>query len=1694
MPQRSLSSRKIHEEKSLNKKTFAIVGLSLVLVLLIGFLRYGYFRYFPNPQVEITSTADSPLIITPNGAFLLAFDQRMNKESVKKAVSIHPALPLNHVWEGKTLFLKTDALLKQGDQYSVTVQSTAKNIFGQALQKAYTTHYLVGESPSVGGVFPEGEELQKDDLVSILFTHPMRYSILDKPYSPISMSPEVPGEWIWHNSKTLVFHPQEFFPGSTKIRFYNDEKLLTLDGSELKNAFEKSYVTPRLEAISEFSEAKKVNHLEPLKIEFSEPVNREKFKRSVSLIDGSGGKVEYQLSTDEEKKTYELLPKVGHWAFAGDYKLLVSEGLLPQEGNLGLEKNIEWDFSSEAFISLETHGDLSPYLDSENSIIFKTYRDINKDVLRSMLTITPDVSFGLEKKQENTFEIKIADVSQNRENYKLYTKGEFSINEAQKVLIDEQHSLVYAPLINPEIISREGRLCVKTDTPLLTVNSFGSFTLAESDESETRLRLLETEDEFCNEVFADSQSSFLYTVDTARLEPGVNYNATFVYKDVFSQVFENTITFDTEKLTNDQISLESQISIFYQNVEQKNDLQFRYSAKNAKRRKIDICKLSVIDALQIETQYEKRWFGFNPSSENCLRYKSYYEDDDPSWGRKKNYIVDVSKQLDDVDTGFYFVQVSLPGYTDERGEQLKVQVGIQWSPWKLLSKRGSSSLAWVYNNQNSQVENGINVKYYSNDGVLLHSGFTDEEGLYFIEKNQLKYDYIVLQKGLEELLLDAFAQEGFSPQQFNIPLDVEQQRLRYQFVLEEPSVSSRNIHGLFIAKEEQDGQLVVPNISEGIVTLYDQKENLLWRRYEPFDEFGNLQIEITPTQILPDGLYELGVCIGLHQGVCQGEYYWVNFQKGDTASVLVSNPEKEQVTNLQIGDVVSPEIEGLVPGVPILVTIEKDEIYQHQVLDYEDLKNGYEITVLNEFVPEFVLTLLQYQQEKAFYSAKRYFVDQDSKILEKADLSDLTMYAFDLSDHGTVPYDNELVKRFYPRTGTSIITSSNTVSSQVDYSSYAKPYTAVENDLLLIPGKFLGRVTEQKEDLYLLAHNQKGNFIDFSNHQQTDSEVTAHLKTPAFFRGEERISLEGYVENTGDQKNIQANISSKELNLQESFFMGVSRGQKNSFQFPTSLNQSNQLNKITFDLSVQDKNEQLYSSSYVVPVASSLSGYKEREVFNTQVIQEEKNIQLPMPKEGLWNQKVIVSTTPIAYVLEALQEFLSEPVIFETQVTLKSGVYSNYISLMSQKNIEWEFLLEHEEILKNELVLLEQMQNVDGSWGESLGETLLVVRHLSIFRDAGYELDQSVLVNARNYLKGILDESFNERLRSQLDVSQISTTQIIQEIKTLQALSSLAASGMYYAEEWYGVKENLPNDAVVHLLLTCENYRDAGVQGMQFRIEELVQLLQKRREEENGFIWLKSETGSSFSLSALYLESLVRQASNRTELPDVIQWLIQKKYDEKYSSSEDRSYFLHAMAAYLKLFQEQINASSIAVTINDQRGSFELSGSGSLNTFVKNTQLLIDEETSSELVLESDALQPLFIEVLWERSEKLLNQQSEGISLYHHLERRQLNKGESVAGEIVIISPREYEDAVIIHPQVAGGAIKLQEFNSLKTISNGVHEKWHILDTLPKGITRIPFEWSAEFQGVYEFPPLQLKLPHSPEVYATSQQVPVQVR
>ena len=146
--------------------------------------------------------------------------------------------------------------------------------------------------------------------INIVFSKPMvplsSHDALSAHVLPVTLSPELAGEWQWLGTQSLLFRPAGLLAKATQYYVTLPQGTAALDGSVLAKAFAAYFETPRLQLMRTWPSAQPL-HLQPhFALEFNQAINPQELMAALRLEAGAQDVAFGIFSLDDEALPSDL--------------------------------------------------------------------------------------------------------------------------------------------------------------------------------------------------------------------------------------------------------------------------------------------------------------------------------------------------------------------------------------------------------------------------------------------------------------------------------------------------------------------------------------------------------------------------------------------------------------------------------------------------------------------------------------------------------------------------------------------------------------------------------------------------------------------------------------------------------------------------------------------------------------------------------------------------------------------------------------------------------------------------------------------------------------------------------------------------------------------------------------------------------------------------------------------------------------------------------------------------------------------------------------------------------------------------------------------------------------------------------------------------------------------------------------------
>lgn len=702
----------------MNSKLLKIAASSLLLILIIFFLysntksRLGFVGGNYSEVYALVSDK-----VSQDAAIVINLPKGVSKEGAEKFVKFYPELSGKWIPSGsdKTLAYLPSEKPEVGMRYNLKFSNSQGDI---------TKDFVFDENPRVVEIFPKsGSEANENSDITIVFSRPMipltSLNKIDESKLPITIHPQTDGKFKWISTRTLQFIPTNRLHYSSNYSVKILSGFTSTDGVSVEPSEYKFVTRPiRYESMTSGT----ILYNQPFEIRFNVPINLEKTKLALKVVDNSTGFpvstiVEYgkRLDSGLDGKprrvivdrsvvaVYPMSDKNGRsrvWNFLGNYSATL-DNAYSIDGDIELDTKIPnasfkvTDVIKSVSVKSErTNLASSSLFDPQGSIAVSFYEEVNLNKTKYEMKGVRAVSYGEKCKETKNFGgyynygQKCEKEDDKSTLVFTFNSSEFSIGESvpmefTSVMNLSGEQINTKPVIVP--ITVYPKLVVSQITPATGINGKSLTTLFVCSNSPIITKTAKNYREAITTtsyfIFNRFDRSYVFAGDTKYyksgvpcnigefvttihygLHPNLDYSFNLKLSDVFGQGISHDLKFHTgqpELVTRNFINLQKTY-----NVTTPDRTKFVYGVENMETVNLHICKTD--PATMIE--YLNSQPGRNQSNENlkCLESKSSVINLPAKYWVNNYFTVDLKTYFVNP-LGHFVISFSHPSYVDYNG-------------------------------------------------------------------------------------------------------------------------------------------------------------------------------------------------------------------------------------------------------------------------------------------------------------------------------------------------------------------------------------------------------------------------------------------------------------------------------------------------------------------------------------------------------------------------------------------------------------------------------------------------------------------------------------------------------------------------------------------------------------------------------------------------------------------------------------------------------------------------------------------------------------------------------------------------------------------------------------------------------------------------------------------------------------------
>jgi len=558
----------------------------IFLILIIGIIALGFYFWqkIIQEKAKPAYTQTYQLVsekISQSAAIQVYLPPKVDKEFAQKNIKFYPeidgkwltknngkwlafiknfvlasAAPLSE--DSSVLFFKPKEKLKLNRYYSAELTLSDGGLI--------KGDFLVVEDPEIIAVFPkENSEAPENSEITIVFNRPMvpltTLGYLEEKEVPVEITPATEGRFKWITTRNLQFIPKERLLRSSNYKVKIKPGLISMDGLELQGV-EIGFVTRKLRYL-DLTEGNTAYN-QPISLYFNQPVDLEKTKGAISLVDNTtgneipfiikyGGKAEDQeeeiygffkkasnffanvalqfgfnlfpkqeTTQDSEKSVLKIynqkdrFDRKRFWDFEHSYSLRINKAY-PLEGDIILNESRQTNIFVPSIIesitaeSQRTSYASPDFFDPQGKLWVNFYEEINLEKSKIVIPKLKDIGYGEKCKEETS--------SSGRECEKIPDKKRVYISfRSEEISLGEKFEINFEKIVNIE------GLTVNKEPSKKYITSYPKFKILSSFPSNNSVEASLTEFIFCsNSPISDPVKEDYEKYLKANLDYEINY-------------------------------------------------------------------------------------------------------------------------------------------------------------------------------------------------------------------------------------------------------------------------------------------------------------------------------------------------------------------------------------------------------------------------------------------------------------------------------------------------------------------------------------------------------------------------------------------------------------------------------------------------------------------------------------------------------------------------------------------------------------------------------------------------------------------------------------------------------------------------------------------------------------------------------------------------------------------------------------------------------------------------------------------------------------------------------------------------------------------------------------------------------------------------------------------------------------------
>lgn len=354
------------------------------------------------PEVEAAYPSNNSMNVSISTTISITFSEIMDKNSVENSISILPSIDFDISWDENTIILILSSNLDFSTEYTVRVETGAKDISDNFLENEYSFSFTSEEEgdttpPEILSTLPENgnTDILVDTTISLTFSEAMNQTSVD---NAININPSISYTLTW-NGNIISITPDDDLEYLTNYTITIGIGAMDLANNSLGEEYVFYFLTVDLDNISPTIILTNPNNgsidnliSTTISITFSETMNSTSVKNSITIFPD----IEYDISWNGNKK---ILTPISNLGYNKEYKITIGT-----EAKDLFENFLETEYSFN-FITEEVGDIIAPEItstgpidgannvetDSPISITFS--ESMNQVSVENAIQIAPTISY-----------------------------------------------------------------------------------------------------------------------------------------------------------------------------------------------------------------------------------------------------------------------------------------------------------------------------------------------------------------------------------------------------------------------------------------------------------------------------------------------------------------------------------------------------------------------------------------------------------------------------------------------------------------------------------------------------------------------------------------------------------------------------------------------------------------------------------------------------------------------------------------------------------------------------------------------------------------------------------------------------------------------------------------------------------------------------------------------------------------------------------------------------------------------------------------------------------------------------------------------------------------------------------------------------------------------------------------------------